>query len=202
MASYWKTFTIATMVKLKIADYLPSSLIKLTSQTDCDRQKLARLLNACAELDLIKYKSHQWCLTEKGQYLKQNHPLSLATAATEYQDDLLKRWYGLSDEIKGEKTKQNIFQEVSKDPDRCIAHHRMLRSYALHDYTPLIDLLPIDVGDTVFDAAGGNGALSEHLASQYPEATIVLGDKAEVLQSASSTLFKTTTFDLFSLWPI
>ncbi len=203
MVGYWKTFTIATMVQLKIAEYLPSSLIKLTSQTHCDRKKLERFLNACAELELVKYKNHnQWHLTEKGQYLQQNHPLSLATAAVEYQDDLLKRWHGLSNEIKGKKTEQNIFQEVSKDPDRCIAHHRMLRSYALHDYTPLIELLPIDDGDTVFDAAGGNGALSEHLAVHFPDASIVLGDRAEVLQSASPAQFKTTAFDLFSLWPI
>jgi len=202
MVGYWKTFTIATMVRLEIAEYLPSSLIKLTSQIHCNRQKLERFLNGCAELGLIKYKNHQWHLTEKGQYLQQNHLMSLATAAAEYQDDLLKRWYGLSDEIKGKKTEQNIFQEVSKDPDRCVAHHRMLRSYALHDYTPLIDLLPIDEGDAVFDAAGGNGALSEHLAIHFPDARIVLGDKAEVLQSVSTTQFKTTAFDLFSLWPI
>jgi len=202
MVGYWKTFTIATMVELKIADYLPNSLKNLTLQIHCDHLYLKRLLNACAELELVKNINHQWHLTKKGKYLQRNHPLSLATAALEYQDDLLKRWYGLSDAIKGKEIAQNIFQDVSKDSGRCISHHRMLRSYALHDYTPLIDLLSIDEGDTVFDAAGGDGALSEHLASHFSEASIVLGDKAEVIQSVSSTKFKTTAFDLFSSWPL
>ena len=72
----------------------------------------------------------------------------------------------------------------------------------MHDYIPLMDLLPIDQGDIVFDAAGGDGALSEQLTKHFPDASIVLGDKAEVIQCVSSTSFKTTTFDLFSSWPI
>ena len=56
---------------------------------------------------------------------------------------------------------------------------------------------------TVFDAAGGSGALSELLANKFPGAAIILGDLAQVLAiSSPSQAYQRHCFDLHQPWEI
>lgn len=202
MVGYWKTFTIAAAVELNLCSSLPAETYDLALQTSTDEIKLIRLLKALTELGITTLNNDIWSLTVKGQYLKGDHELSLSTAALEYKNDLLKRWYELPLLIKGKGTVQNIFEEVDESENRRNEHHKMLRSYALHDYKDIVKTLQIEPQDTVFDAAGGNGALCELIKDECPNATIVLGDMPKVINEIVSDKFTALSFDLFKHWPV
>jgi hypothetical protein len=104
--------------------------------------------------------------------------------------------------IKGKETVQNIFEKVDESESRRNEHHKMLRSYALHDYKDIVNALQIEPQDTVFDAGGGNGALCELIKDACPNATIVLGDMPKVVNEIVSDKFTALNFDLFKQWPI
>ena len=202
MVGYWKTFTIAAAVELNLCHSLPATSYDLAIQTSTDEIKLIRLLKALTELGITALSNDIWSLTVKGQYLKSDHELSLSTAAIEYKNDLLKRWYELPLLIKGKDTLQDIFEEVDKSEIRRNDHHKMLRSYALHDYKDIIKTLQIEPQDTVFDAAGGNGALCELIKDEHPNVSIILGDMPKVINEIANDKFTTQSFDLFKQWPV
>ena len=202
MVGYWKTFTIAAAVELHICEYLPATVETLSCKTLTNEKLLTRLLRALGELDIVKVSGDTWELLPKGLYLQKDNELSLVTAALEYRGDLLNRWYQLSGAIRGHNIKQNIFTDVDNSDERRSDHHAMLSSYARHDYSDIVDYLPIKDGDLVFDAAGGSGSLCEIIKNTYPKCSVVLGDMPNVINDISEKRYSTLAFDLFTEWPI
>lgn len=200
MVGYWRTFALSTAAELAVLDHLPATTAHLAQVVGADPLRLARLLCALAELDVVVASGGKWVLSAKGQYLSSDHAQSLQQAAIEYGGDLLDRWRALPSIVRGEPAAQDIFTSVATDPQRCSGHHQMLASYALHDYPAVIGLLDIQPNEVVFDAAGGSGTLSRLLAERYPEATIICGDMAPVLMAVDGV--QTISFDLFKPWPI
>jgi len=100
----------------------------------------------------------------------------------------------------------DIFGEVASDPARAAAHHRMLMSYALHDYAALPAALGLRGDERVVDAGGGLGALAETLLNAYPDLRVVVLDRPEVIDLASRRgLGDRVTLrpaDLFSPWSV
>jgi hypothetical protein len=200
LVGYWRTFTIAAAVELSIFDHLPANLNELAVNTKTLPERLIRLLQALAELQLVYFKKESWLMTPKGSFLTQTHHMSLATASLEYQGELLQRWHQLAQMMKGDVIQKDIFQVVASDPVKTQNHHKMLRSYAIKDYSNLIPLLDIKNQDIVFDAAGGSGALAQMLETHYPDTRIVLGDLPEVI--CKSDVKEKIEFDLFKAWPV
>lgn len=201
LVGYWRTFTITAAVKLNIFDYLPSTISKLASKTSTIEVRLLRLLNALGELDLIENRDNQWKLLPKAKYLTSEHPNSLATAAMEYSEELMDRWRNLVPLMQTEVITENIFQKVATNKEHTKNHHKMLRSYALKDYQPLISKLDIESGDIVFDAAGGDGVLADLIQREFLDSNVILGDLIGVIELSD---FKNKlSFDLFSFndWP-
>ncbi len=200
LVGYWRTFTVAAAVELGVFEQMPANTHELAKTTQTLPERLARLLRALAELGLVLCDDNGWKVSPKGVYLLPSNNMSLATAAMEYQGDLLQRWYQLAQIMKGEEPQSNIFQKVADDSIRVKNHHKMLSSYALKDYPNLISCLEIKPRDIVFDAAGGTGALAIMLEAAYPEAQIILGDLPEVIEG--SQVKDKIEFDLFKPWPI
>ncbi len=200
MVGYWRTFTIATAVELGVFEMLPCSLDDLAKASTCPSGLLRRLLAALDELNLVALNGTTWQVSEKGQYLCSTHRKSLADAAIEYSGELLEPWKRLPGALRREARDTRIFAEVAVNPKRLACHHRMLRSYAFHDYENLVPSLPIRPGDTVLDAAGGSGALAELIQTQFPEAEVLLGDLPQVV--AASDYPNSITLDLLAPWPI
>ncbi|CAK9094541.1 unnamed protein product, partial [Durusdinium trenchii] len=119
------------------------------------------------------------------------HPWTLADAALEYGRDLTKFWCELPQRLRDpEESEPDIFNEVVQSPRRCQRHHRMLRSYARHDYVELPRILDsVGLGATmepvVLDVGGGTGTLAklilEHLQKSHPEVQVLVLDLPEVL---------------------
>ncbi len=200
MVGYWRTFTIAAAVELGVFEMLPCSLEDLAKAIKCPTDMLRRLLAALDELNLVALDGTAWKASEKGQYLCASHRKSLADAALEYSRELLEAWKRLPSALRGEARDTRIFAEVAVNPKRLACHHRMLSSYALHDYETLVPSLPIRPGDTVLDAAGGSGTLAELIQTQFPEAEVLLGDLPQVV--AASDYQNSVALDLFAPWPI
>lgn len=202
MVGYWRTMTLKTASQSGLFDQLPANQQQLSKSIGMSPERLVRFLRALGELGVIQVEWDNYVLTEKGQYLRSDHPKTLVSASEEYGGDLLRRWGRLTAILKGKSVNQDIFNEVSKDEERVKAHHEMLASYALHDYAPVVPLLNINAGDVVFDAAGGTGTLSLLVKGRFPETDVYCGDKAEITQQQLYDGVHYLPFDLFEPWPI
>lgn len=200
LVGYWTTFAIASAVELNIFEYLPNNVESIAVKTKTNKNKLQRLLNGLAEIQLIELHNDEWKILPKGEYLSYSHPMTLSTASLEYKGELLSRWFDLTALIRGEVKQDDIFKKVTRNSLTASRHHQMLQSYALKDYLGLIDLLDIKPNDIVFDAAGGTGALSKLVAKKYPEAKVILGDLEEVIHLTD--VKDKCKFNLFTTWPV
>lgn len=99
------------------------------------------------------------------------HPLTLRDAALEYGHELGDLWSELPRRLREDDRSPEIFQKVATSPDRCERHHRMLQSYARHDYleVPKLPLLE-DPSAVVLDVGSGSGTLGKLFAEEYPQA--------------------------------
>ncbi|HVK71197.1 MAG TPA: methyltransferase, partial [Polyangium sp.] len=206
LVGHWRTDTLATAVSLGVFDVLPGPEAFLAERCEVPLDKMRRLLRALAELGVVtRQHDGAWAPTPKGAFLRSEHPLTLAGAAREYAGPLRQRWASLGMALRAEVFRpDDVFQEVASTPGRCRAHHRMLESYARHDYEPLVDGLPIQPGDIVVDAGGGTGTLASLVAAKWPSSTVHVLDLPGVATVAcelrAPVHFVET--NLFDPWPI
>jgi hypothetical protein len=199
MVGYWKTYAIYTGVKLGVFEQLPATIEQLSLSCQCNSLRLERLMRGLAELGLVYQESDHYAVSEKGSYLCLSHEKTLADASIEYGEDLLQRWESLPGRIQGRRLESDIFSAVADDPERVRTHHRMLASYALHDYTEVVPLLPIEQGQRVLDAAGGTGTLATLMQSYFTESSVFLGDLKSVLEQTEFP--ERLELNLFGDWP-
>lgn len=122
--------------------------------------------------------------------------LACADAALEYAGPLRSSWAQLELALR-----RDAFSAVASDPVRLPMHHRMLESYARHDYPDLVPHLPIRPGDEVLDAGGGTGALASPIRAHFSHACMTVGDLAEVV-ALPGTWRPVIVLDLFTRWPV
>ncbi len=209
MVGFWKTETIATAVGLGIPDALPGSQRNLSEKLKLNAERIGRLLTAMGEMDLVAKHRDEWSLTAKGAYLRSDHPETLADAALEYANKLHASWKSLPEALREDSPWKppSIFQDVVEDEVRLSKHHRMLRSYARHDYSNLAGELEIPQGAVVVDAGGGLGSLAEFLSRRNPEADYKVLDLPQVADRGRELAEEGSRLDflggdLFQPWPI
>lgn len=203
MVGYWKTFAIAAAVELGLPEALPGASKAIAAATGATEDRAQALLEALGEMRLVgRDWEGRWVLTDKGAFLQRDHHLSLAEAALEYRGPLLAAWQKLPNILRGAAPRTDFFEKVTERPNHGRDHHRMLRSYALHDYAPLVPFLPISAGNVVFDAGGGDGALTSLIASAHREAEVILGDLPGIVPIRAAAGIKRVDFDLFAPWSI
>ncbi|HVG64053.1 MAG TPA: methyltransferase [Hyalangium sp.] len=204
----WRTDAIAGAVKLGLFDALPASLSELAARCGLSSERTGRLLRALGELKLVRgTPAGFWEATPRGEYLRSVHPLTLADAALEYAGPLRERWQSLSEALQTHSWHpEDIFRQVASSEARRAPHHRMLRSYALHDYLPLLPQIPVSPGDVVLDAGGGTGALAMLLAQHHAGAEVIVMDLpgvvAELAASPANAHVRGVGADLFEPWPL
>jgi hypothetical protein len=183
MVGYWRTRTIAAAVSLGIVDALPGGAGDVAVRCGLDLDCTARLLRALGELGLVERDGTRWHPTSAGAYLMRGHPLTLADAALEYAGPLGQRWNRLEDAIRGGRGwhASDPFVEVAGDAERSVTHHRMLASYASHDYMSVAESLELGCAQTVIDAGGGLGVLARMLVDHHPGLRVLVLDRPEVV---------------------
>ena len=183
LVGFWRTQTIRTAVKLEVIEALPASEGQIAQKCALEHEYAGRILRALAELGLTAFSLWQWRTTEKGEYLKRDHTLTLADAALEYGECFTHKWEHLPDMLRAKigPYSQDYFSSIACDADRLQSHHRALKSYALHDYGEVPRNLRLKGKERVVDAGGGTGSLAFLLLEEYPELSITILDRPEVI---------------------
>lgn len=217
MTGFWRTWTIHAAVSLGLFEALPTSTTEIATRCRMPPERAARLLRALGEMGLVKDRDGVWLTTARGSYLQADHPLTLADAAGEYAVHFVRLWQDMAsvlqrnDRYAGDWPVPDIFTEVEYDKARLITHHRMLQSYAAHDYAHVPEALGLRGDERVVDAGGGTGMLAHLLLTACPGLDVTVMDRAGVALHAGQINAQTKnrqtmpTFvagDIFSPWPI
>jgi len=217
MTGFWRTWAIHAAVSLGLFEALPASTNEIATRCRMPPERAARLLRALGEMGLVEGRDGVWLTTARGSYLRASHPLTLADAAGEYAVHFPRLWQDLAsvlqrdDGYAGDWPTPDIFAEVEYDKARLITHHRMLQSYAAHDYAHVPEAMGLRGKERVLDAGGGTGMLAQMLLESFPDLDMNVMDRAGValhaerLRAQSRVEKATPTFvagDLFSPWPV
>jgi hypothetical protein len=208
MVGFWRSQTIATAVELGLIDQLPGTANDIAKQCHLDRVRVTRLLRALGELDIVNMDNGHWKLSSRGQYLHSSNPLTLADAAKEYGRYFPAMWSNLSLAIKndGQWLPPDIFNDIAHDEQRRVPHHRMLQSYARHDYINVTKVLQLKGNEDIVDAGGGLGTLANYLLASYPELVVTVLDRPEVIEQAQDNSdisdINWVTGNLFETWEV
>ena len=232
LAGFWRTQAICAAVELGVFEALPATVTGIAETCVLEPTRARRLLRALAELRLVaredgRWSSHTsrarpetgefrpvtdedgtWRATERGACLTAGHPRTLADAAVEYGRSFPAMWEALPRALRldSDWRAPDVFAEVAADPDRVALHHRMLASYALHDYAAVPVALGLRGDERVIDAGGGLGALAGLLVEAYPGLQVTVLDRPEVVERAACGLqVDGVTFraaDLFGPWGV
>ena len=208
MVGFWRTQTICSAVELGVFETMPASTEGIAGACGLSPGRARRLLRALAELRLTVFDAGEWKATDRGEYLRSGHPLTLADAAKEYGKYFPRMWAALSDALRadGSWRAPDIFGEVAKNADRTDGHHRMLMSYALHDYATVPAALGLRGDERIVDAGGGLGAFATMMVDEYPQLRVVVLDRPEVVERASQRRLGSNIdlrpADLFHAWGV
>jgi 2-polyprenyl-3-methyl-5-hydroxy-6-metoxy-1,4-benzoquinol methylase len=207
MVGFWQTHTIATAVCLGVFEQLPSNTELIAERCGLETKKTERLLKALGELRLVVCQNNEWHVTAKGEYLLVSNPMTLVDAAVEYSGPFLDLWGKLPEALRSNSgwRAADIFETVSIAEDRLAPHHRMLQSYAMHDYNAIPKVLALNGDERVLDAGGGTGALGQFLLDTYPGLSVTIFDRPDVVDHATNLAKSNMDWrsgDLFSSWGV
>jgi SAM-dependent methyltransferase len=204
LVGFWRTQTLAAAVELGVFQALPATAAEVMERCHLPQDRARRLLRALGELGVAETdRAGKWRTTTRGDYLKGDHSLTLADAALEYAGPLHRRWQDLPKALRSASWRpDDVFAEVAASPARRVMHHRMLRSYARHDYAPLVAQLPMDGARVVVDAGGGTGTLAELLLRRHPHIDVVVLDLPEIVAQIPPGSLRRVGADLFVSWPV
>jgi len=186
LVGFWRTQAIATAVRLGVIEALPADEEGVAERCALRPDGARRLLRALGELHLATNQGGRWALTSRGAFLRAEHPLTLADAALEYAEPFSRMWEELSEALLSESkwAAPDVFGEVARDKHRSERHHRMLRSYARHDYVDIPRALKLSGHEQLIDAGGGLGVLARLLLDTYPAAQVTVLERPEVIEQA------------------
>lgn len=206
MVGFWRTQTIAAAVRLGVVEALPASEDGVAKRCELSLDAVGRLLRGLAELHVVARHGETWELTPRGLLLRAAHPLTLADAALEYAGPFSRMWDALPDALRAgpEWRGPDVFGHVARDEGRRRGHHRMLRSYARHDYPEVARALALRGDERVLDAGGGLGALAQSVLETYPSTRVTVLDRPEVVEQgreeATASGLDWHAADLFEPW--
>ena len=208
LTGFWRTQTVCTAVELGVFEALPGDAEGIACRCGIETGRARRLMRALAELSLVEAKDGVWRTSKRGDYLTVAHDLTLVDAAREYGGRFSRMWQKLPVALESGTAWRvpDIFRAVAADPASVGPHHRMLSSYARHDYAAVPATLGLRGDEHVIDAGGGFGVLAELLVDEYPELRVTVLDLPEVVEQASSRgrqerlVFRGV--DLFDPWTI
>lgn len=209
IVGYWRTFALATAVELKVPEALPGTSDQLSNASGLPDAAVARLLPALAEIGIVEQHAGEWRLTARGALLRRDHPATLAPAALESAGPLLAPWRQLGAALSDVDgwSPPNLFDQAAEDTERVRRFHRMLQSYAVHDYVRIPQVVNWGRHRVVVDAGGGTGTVILNLLLRFPRLRGILLERPEVLEQVRvprrlGPRLELRPGDLFKPWEI
>ena len=208
LTGFWRTQAICAAVELGVFEALPATAEGVAKTGGLEPTRTRRLLRALAELHLTTDEGGMWHVSARGAFLGAAHPWTLADAAVEYGRSFPKMWEALPRALRLDSgwRPPDVFAEVVAEPARVAPHHRMLASYARHDYAAVPAALGLRGDERVIDAGGGLGVLAGLLVDAYPDLRVTVLDRPEVVERAvrerhdGRVTFRAV--DLFGQWGV
>lgn len=187
LVGFWRTDAIAAAVEVGVFDALPGTSSDLAERLRLHEGRLGALLRGLSELKLMRRSGEVWSLTERGAILRRDDAKTLADAALEYAGPMRQLWARLPEALRDSSWKApDIFGDVATDSPRVAGHHRMLQSYARHDYPLVPAALGLRGDERVLDVGGGVGVLAGLLLDLHPQLDVVVIDRPEVVAQVPS----------------
>lgn len=206
LVGFWKTQTIGAAIELGVIEALPAAESEVEERCQLRSNGARRLLRALGELGLVARRGDQWRLTGRGELLRTDHPLTLADAALEYAGPFSATWRQLPAALRQSSTwsSPDVFGDVARDDTRRFGHHRMLQSYARHDYAEVCAALQLQGDERVVDAGGGLGVLAQLILDTYPSTKVTVLERPEVVEMAATSTsgVRWQSGSLFEPWAI
>lgn len=206
LVGFWKTQTVAAAVLLGVIEALPGTADEVAKRCGITGDGVKRLLRALGELRLVIREDGVWNTTPRGDFLRAGHPLTLADAAREYAGPLSNLWNDLAEALRAESrwAAPDIFGDVARDGGRRHGHHRMLQSYARHDYPEVAAALDLHGDERIVDAGGGLGVLAGLIVETFPGVHMTVLDREEVVNEGTRQVghVQWRAGDLLSPWGI
>lgn len=204
LVGFWRTDAIAAAVEVGVFGSLPGTTTEVATRLGLHAGRLGALLRALTELTLIRRTGETWSLTERGSLLQVNDAHTLSDAALEYAGPMRRLWGRLPEALRDPTWQPpDVFGDVATDSSRVAGHHRMLRSYARHDYPLVPEALRLRGDEHVLDVGGGVGVLAGLLLDHHPGLDVVVLDRPEVTaQVPSRAGLRTVATDFFEPWSI
>ncbi len=204
LVGFWRTDAIAAAVEVGVFEALPGTTSSLAERLRLHEGRLGALLRGLSELRLIRRSGEVWSLTARGAFLLRKDSKTLADAATEYAGPMRRLWARLPEALRSHSWQApDIFGDVATDSSRVAGHHRMLRSYARHDYPLVPASLDLRGDERVVDVGGGVGVLARLLLDLHPQLDVVVLDRPEVVaQVPSRQGLRAIAVDLFEPWSL
>ena len=206
MVGFWRTQTLGAAVSLGVFESLPATASSVARRCRLTVDGARRLLRALGELGVVARRGDQWAPSARGELLRADHPLTLADAATEYAGPLSEMWRSLADALQSDTdwSPPDAFGEVARDEERRAGHHRMLRSYARHDYERVCEALELEGDEHVVDAGGGLGVLARSILTAHPCCEVTVLERPEVvaMKGSPTPRLRWRRGDLFEPWEL
>lgn len=194
----WISQALGTAVALGVADQLRNGARRcrdIARDADVSERGLYRLLRALASVGVFAETADgRFKLTPMGQFLRRDHPESVAGYALfAAHDSTWRPWGRLDYSVKTELPAFDevfgapIFEYLSSHPDVAAVFDEAMTSISNREATATCDAYDFKGVQTVMDVAGGHGVLLATILRRHKTMRGVLFDLPHVVAGAAAT---------------
>ena len=193
----WRTQAIGVAVELRIFDLLatgPKTIAELASKTQCVADSLQRFMRALVTIELVTQKDETFALTELGQMLNRDAPVSLWAWGEWYAKHIWTTWGNLLYSVKtGESARKMLaglrgYDHVANDAEAAFVFNVSMTQMSYLVTQALLEHYQFDEAARVIDVGGGYGEVLVGILEKYPAATGVLFDLEHAIEGAKTRL--------------
>ncbi|MGD9796492.1 MAG: methyltransferase [Acidimicrobiia bacterium] len=197
--AYRRSRALSVAAELGVADHLadgPVAVEALAVATGTDTEALYRLLRALASVGVFhEGPVRTFALGEAGDYLRSDHPLSVAPIARHLGADY--EWASWGELLHSIRTGENaavhalgtdVWEHRRRHPGDSILFDAAMRTFSAGDAPALLDAHDFGRYGVIADIGGGTGALLAALLRAVPSARGILFDQPQVVAGAGPEL--------------
>lgn len=169
-----------------------------------EKDRLERILHVLQNHNIISYEEDKYLLTEKGYYLRSDHPESIRAAiAKEYDSE---RWAALGHlhlSVNGgnafKETHQgcSFYDYLQQNPQANTRFNQGMSNYSELEHRLIPTAYSFAQFNAIVDIGGGKGELLQHLHKLYPQKQLTLIELDSVVQGLSSVTFQAVAGNFF-----
>ncbi len=209
MTSMWAAQAIYVFARLELADALadrPRTSDELATQCGAHAPSIHRLLRALTSVGIVTSDGDQFALTDRGAYLRRDHPQSVRAAALVWGSPEV--WGAWGDLFQSVQTGDAAFPRVngadlfsyfSAHPEKGQTFNEFMARGGAARHLAVAASYDYSHAKTIVDLGGGDGGLLAAILKAYPAALGVLFDLPAGLTGAAVALQQAEVLERCSL---